>query len=357
MPSVKVNDVLINYLQIQGESGKDCKDIVMVHGLATNLAFWYFSHAPAFSKYYRVTLYDLRGHGRSGITDSGYTARNMAVDLQLLLDYLGIERAHFVAHSFGGVVALNLACLDPVRFASLLLIDTHISAVRQLENKLHWEFGARIQQLLDRNGLDISVRDPYFGIRLLSKLAHIQKQKDAELPQEVEDLMSHLNWKNNKRTASQWLHLMETSQAEKELMGEDGLSLDSLRKLNFPILALYGQFSQSMLTGEQLLEVWPHADFRRVREAGHFFLITRPSEFMENCLRFLNDTMIHGVPRRKGDGSKRFFRSDRFFKREGEWFFYTRESVEIGPFDNLEEAKGFLLAKIASEIDWGVLKD
>jgi hypothetical protein len=56
----------------------------MVHGLATNLAFWYIRYVSAFSKRYRVTLYDLRGHGRSSITDSGYTPKNMAVDLQKL---------------------------------------------------------------------------------------------------------------------------------------------------------------------------------------------------------------------------------------------------------------------------------
>lgn len=346
MPLVKVNDVLINYLQINGESGGNSEDIVMVHGLATNLAFWYFSHAQEFSKHYRVTLYDLRGHGRSGITESGYTAGNMAIDLQVLLDYLGIKRAHFVAHSFGGVVALNLACLDPGRFTSLLLVDTHISAVRKLKNKMPWDFGSKIQQLLDRNGLEISAQDPFFGFKLLRKLAYMQMQKDVALSQEMEDLMTYLHWKNNKRAASRWLKLLETGQAEKELMDDDGLSFDSLRKLSFPILALYGECSQSMLTGNQLLEVWSHADFRWFRGAGHFFLVTRPSEFMENCLRFLKETVMHGVPRRKGDGSKRFFRSDRFFKREDKWFFYTRESAETGPFDNLAEAKGYLPLKL-----------
>ncbi len=339
MPSVKVNDVLINYIQINSESGKNGEDIVMVHGLATNLAFWYFSHAQEFSKHYRVTLYDLRGHGRSGITESGYTAGNMAIDLQLLLDYLGIKRAHFVAHSFGGVVALNLACLDPGRFTSLLLVDTHISAVRKLKNKMSWDFGLKIQQLLDRNGFEISAQDPFFGFKLLRKLAYVQMQKDVALSQEMEDLMSYLHWKNNKRAASRWLKLLETGQAEKELLGDDGLSFDSLRKLSFPIVALYGECSQSMLTGKQLLDVWPHADFRWFRGAGHFFLISRPVEFMENCRRFLNDTRIHGVPCRKGERNGRFFRSDRFFQRDGKWFFYTREAVETGPFDNLAEAK------------------
>ena len=298
MPSVEINSVRINYLQIDCESGKDCEDLVMIHGLATNLAFWYFSHASAFSKRYRVTLYDLRGHGRSGITAGGYRPKNMAVDLQQLLDYLAIERAHFVAHSFGGVVALNLACIDPGRFADLILADTNISPVRQLRKTTNWEFGKKIQQILDQNGLDIDVRDPYFGYKLLSEIARLQI-RNVKISKELEDLICSLMWKNNTRSAVRWLKLMETTRAGEELT-DDSLSLDSLRKLKFPILAMYGELSQAMSTGEQLLKVWPHADFRRIRESGHFFPIKRPSEFSENCLQFWNGAFKNELPRREG---------------------------------------------------------
>ncbi|MFA4915464.1 MAG: alpha/beta hydrolase [Syntrophales bacterium] len=300
MPSVEINGVRINYMQNDCDSGNDCEDLVMIHGLATNMAFWYLHYVPEFSKRFRITLYDLRGHGRSGITDSGYGPKNMAIDLQQLLDHLKIERAQFIAHSFGGAVVLNLACLDPGRFTSLVLIDTNISAVRRLQNKIHWKFGGALQQILDHNGVGLNVRDPYFGHRLLTAAAHMQTQ-DVEISEELRAFLSHSRWKGNKRTATQWLKLMETTQAERELMGDDGLSLDGLRKLNFPILALYGELSQAMSTGEQLLEVWPHADFRRVREAGHFFPITRPSELIENCLQFWDGAMIKGLPHRKED--------------------------------------------------------
>jgi pimeloyl-ACP methyl ester carboxylesterase len=349
MPTVEINGAQINYLQIECESGNDCEDLVMIHGLATSLAFWYFSHASAFSKRYRITLYDLRGHGRSRITKGGYRPKNMAVDLQQLLDHLVIERAHFIAHSFGGVVALNLACIDPDRFASFMLIDTHISAVRRLHKTKKWKFGDKIQQILDQHGLDIDVREPYFGYRLLSTVARMQTQ-NAKIPKELESLVNHLMWKNNKRTASRWLKLMETTKAGEELMGDDGLSLASLRKLNFPILAMYGEFSQAMSTGEQLLEVWPHADFRQIREAGHFFPITRPSEFMENCQQFWDGALLKELPRRCGDYDKRHFRSERFFRREGKWYFYTRKSKETGPFDDLDEAKEFLISQFISDM-------
>jgi pimeloyl-ACP methyl ester carboxylesterase len=347
MPSVEVNGCKIHYVQIDCEAGNHCQDLVMIHGLAASLAFWYLPHACQFSKQYRITLYDLRGHGRSNVSDSGYTPSNMGKDLQGLLDTLNIKRAHFIAHSYGGAVALSLACLDPARLASLVLVDTHISAVRRLPKTRNWEFGKKIQPVLNQHGLNVDVGGPYFGFKLLSAAARFRRQK-GEAFRKREDWVSPVIGQFGKRTAMQWLNLMETTRARQELMTDDGLSLTSLRNLRFPILAMYGEHSLAMPTGEQLLEVWPHADFRRLRDAGHFFPITRPVEFMDNCWQFWNGGLPNKLPQRAGDGGKRFFRSNRFYSREGKWYFDTRESTKQGPFGSLGEAQQYLGSMISS---------
>ena len=347
MPSLEVNGSRINYAQIDCECGSSCQDLVMIHGLATNMAFWYYPHAANFSKHYRVTLYDLRGHGRSHGNCGGYTPRDMSSDLRHLLDHLGIERAHFVAHSFGGVIALDLACRNPHLFASLALVDTHISTVRRLPETRDWEFGKRIQPILDRYHIDVDTKEPYFGYKLLSAAALLQEQ-NKDIPQELERILSPVIGRFSKQTASRWLNLIKTTRAEEELMGDDGLSLESLKKLNFPILAFYGEHSQAMSTGEQLLRVWPHADFRRMRDAGHFFPRTRPSEFMKICRQFWKNACAGLIPSRNGESVKSYFRSNRFYSREGKWFFDTRESAREGPFESFEEAKEYLGSMIPS---------
>ena len=347
MPIAEANGCRINYIQIDCEAGSDCQDLVMIHGLSTNMAFWYLPHASQFSKQFRVTLYDLRGHGRSGVSDCGYTPGNMGRDLRALLDSLEIERAHFIAHSFGGVVALSLACLDPSRIASLVLVDTHISAVRRLPKTKEWSFGQKIQPILNQYGLDVDVAEPYFGYMLLGALARLQS-RNGEIFQELKNVVSPLIGKFSKRTAMQWLNLLDKTRAAQELMGDDGLSLDRLRKLEFPILAIYGEHSQTMSTGEKLLEVWPHADFRRMRDAGHFFPLTRPTEFREICRQYWNAAPIHMPPTRAGESGRRFFRSDRFYSRDGKWFFDSRESTRQGPFNSLNEAKEYLWSRISS---------
>ena len=338
MPVAIVNGVRLNYVQM-GEGEDDGReDLVMVHGLATNLAFWYFRYAAEFAAKYRVTLFDLRGHGRSEMPAAGYAPATLAADLAGLLDHLGIESAHFLAHSFGGVVTMNFAAEHPQRVRSLVLADSHISAVRHVETPQEWVYGQGIQPLLDRHGLELDTRDPYFGYKLLSRLAQWQT-RGLTVPAELAELVSPLMGKTGTRTAAQWLKLMETTSAEAEMMGDDGLSFERLRAFRFPILALYGDHSQARLTGAELLALWPHAEFRRVRDAGHFFPTSRPDEVISGCKRFWDGEFATTARRRRaGDTGQNFFRSDRVFAVDGDWYFTTREKNRVGPFAGREEA-------------------
>ena len=67
-------------------------DLVFVHGLAASRAFWFLHYAVPLSRYFRVTLFDLRGHGYSSMPPDGYDPRTMAGDLLGLLagSYLAI---------------------------------------------------------------------------------------------------------------------------------------------------------------------------------------------------------------------------------------------------------------------------
>ncbi len=42
---------------------------------------------------------------------------------------------------------------------------------------------------------------------------------------------------------------------------------------------------------------------------------------------------------RRGEESRSWFRSNRYFNVDSVWFFSTREGIDVGPFDSEEEAK------------------
>ncbi|MBS0445544.1 MAG: alpha/beta hydrolase [Proteobacteria bacterium] len=336
MPTALINGVQLNYLQLDEGGAADREDLVMVHGLATNMAFWYFKYGVPLSEKYRVTLYDLRGHGRSEMPQSGYTPSIMGQDLAGLMDHLGIEKAHFLAHSFGGVVTLNFACAQPERVRSLVLNDSHFSAGRKVQARSEWTFGQKFQPLLDAHGLDLDTSDPYFGPKLLIRVAEWQL-KGYQVPNELLDLVSPLLGKTGKRTSGEWLKLMSTTSAQAEMTTHDGLTVDRLRTLRFPIIAMYGDNSPARLSGEELLDIWPHAEFRRVRDAGHFFPTLRPEEVLSSCLRFW-DGEFASRHQRAGEARRSHFRSDRVFMAGGAWYFTTRDENRVGPFADREEA-------------------
>jgi len=347
MPTALINGVQLNYLQLDEGGGADREDLVMVHGLATNMAFWYFKYGVPLSERYRVTLYDLRGHGRSEMPQSGYTPSIMGADLAGLMDHLKIDKAHLLAHSFGGVVALNFACAQPERVRSLVLADSHFSAGRKVQQRAEWAFGQKFQPILDAHGLDLDTSDPYFGPKMLIRVAEWQL-KGYEVPKELLELVSPLLGKTGKRTSGEWLKLMNTTSAQAEMTTDDGLTVERLKTLRFPIVAMYGDNSPARLSGAELLEIWPHAEFRRVRDAGHFFPTLRPEEVMSSCLRFW-DGEFASRRQRAGEQQRSYFRSDRVFASDGSWYFTTRDENRMGPYASREEA-GEALAEFISTV-------
>lgn len=93
----------------------------------------------------RVVAVDLRGHGDSG-REPPWNLDTHVDDLLETVDALGIERATWIAHSFGGLVAATLAARAPERVERLALLDPGIGvpaekALRQAEiDRLDWSF-------------------------------------------------------------------------------------------------------------------------------------------------------------------------------------------------------------------------
>jgi pimeloyl-ACP methyl ester carboxylesterase len=75
----------------------------------------------------RAVAPDLPGYGRADKPrDFDYTVEGYARHLGGVLNQLGVERAHLVAHDFGGPWALAWAVANPDAFASATLINTGV---------------------------------------------------------------------------------------------------------------------------------------------------------------------------------------------------------------------------------------
>ncbi|MDZ7924149.1 MAG: alpha/beta fold hydrolase [Marinagarivorans sp.] len=78
--------------------------------------------ANALSENYAVYSLDLPNHGRSPHSDS-MTLGGMAADVERWMDEQSIQRAHFIGHSLGGKVTMELALKSAHRLEKLAVID------------------------------------------------------------------------------------------------------------------------------------------------------------------------------------------------------------------------------------------
>jgi 3-oxoadipate enol-lactonase len=73
---------------------------------------------------FTVAAFDNRGFGASDIPPGPYTVRELAEDARAVLDATGLDRAHVLGASLGGMVAQELALAHPDRVDRLVLACT-----------------------------------------------------------------------------------------------------------------------------------------------------------------------------------------------------------------------------------------
>jgi pimeloyl-ACP methyl ester carboxylesterase len=139
----RVGDIDIAY-----ETFGDPSDpaLLLVMGLATQMIAWHEDFcAELAGRGFHVIRFDNRDVGRSSAMRdlpaptirqlalrskkaAGYTLSDMAADAIGLLDKLGIERAHVVGASMGGMIAQTIAIEHPERVLSLCSIMSNTGA-------------------------------------------------------------------------------------------------------------------------------------------------------------------------------------------------------------------------------------
>lgn len=105
------------------DSGGPGEAVVLAHAIGCDARMWEdlaARLAPAF----RVVRIDARGHGRSPATPRPYSLGALAQDAVAVLDSLGIEKAHWVGLSMGGMIGQAFALGHGTRLERLVLANT-----------------------------------------------------------------------------------------------------------------------------------------------------------------------------------------------------------------------------------------
>jgi pimeloyl-ACP methyl ester carboxylesterase len=279
MPICSVNHVRFHYQQ--AGSGPD---VVLIHGLTGDLSIWFLCKAiQALSATHRVTAYDLRGHGYSEATATGYTSADHAADVLGLMDALGTRRAKLVGHSFGGVIALHAAVLAAERVEAVVLSDPYFPALRHLEDVSRWGHWRDFRQEAHEAGVELSDEHWYDIGRFFDQVLHLDGERLLRFRQAVG--LPALN---------RLLRLGRTTCGDDSKI-EAGLTVERIARVDLPVLALYGESSPFLATAAFLEAHLPRCRTAIVPDAKH----RAPEENPEGFLRLLREFLAR-LPRPAG---------------------------------------------------------
>ena len=103
MPKVIINGINISY-KVEGVG----EPLVMIMGIASTQRAWLLQ-TLAFKKHFKVITFDNRGCGESEKPHEPYSIRTLADDTAGLISHMGIDKAHVLGVSMGGMIAQELA--------------------------------------------------------------------------------------------------------------------------------------------------------------------------------------------------------------------------------------------------------
>jgi pimeloyl-ACP methyl ester carboxylesterase len=202
--------------------------------------------------------------------DFRYGVMSLGLHLARLLEQLGVERAHFVGHDFGGPFAIGAALQRPALAASMSFINTGVL------RGYRWHKWARIW------------RTPIVGeLSMLLSTESRFKRGFRRLPPEFVDQM----WRHFDRRTRRAILALYRNTETKDL----STIIPTLRALRLPSIVVWGVHDPYIPVefADRSKEAFPDAEVHLIRNAGHWPFIDRPEEVARILLPFLRRVLKH----------------------------------------------------------------
>lgn len=235
---------------------QDGPAVLLVMGLAYPAAMW-FRVVPVLADRYRVLRVDNRGAGETGdVPGAPYSVETMAGDLLAVLDAAGVQQAHVVGISMGGLLAQELAVTAPERVRSLCLVATH-------------------------PGIAHAVIDP-------EVLAFVTAGRSEMTPQQAAEASIPFNYAPGtprERIEQDWAVRFPLACSPQGYAAQVQGTLpwtrfDDLPQLHVPTLVVHGELDRLVLpdNGRLLAERIPGAELTVVPDANHVLMTDQPEQ-------------------------------------------------------------------------------
>ncbi len=256
MAEVTANGVRLHVQRLAppGGAGPDAPIVVTVHGMVMdNLSSFYFAIGNSLaSAGAQVIAYDLRGHGKSERTATGYRLTDAMDDLSAMLDALGVDRpVHLIGNSYGATMVLAYGLANPARVASMTLVEPPF----QIEG---------------------------LGEEMASSLAQVSfGLSDAE----VETWLEEGAGRAVTRITRSAQKLLNDTTIAADMLETEPFSPEKLRETTTPVLAIYGANSDIIHQAEELQSLVPSCTLVILEHHTHMVL-REAAEYLRQLLRW-----------------------------------------------------------------------
>jgi pimeloyl-ACP methyl ester carboxylesterase len=113
----------VNGVELECQCSGTGDSVLLIHGSHIAGSFIPLIAEMALAPRFQFIRLHRRGFAGSAPVSGAFTIEQQAADCRALLESLGVKRAHVVGHSYGGVIALQLAAESPALVRSLVLLE------------------------------------------------------------------------------------------------------------------------------------------------------------------------------------------------------------------------------------------
>jgi len=246
----------VNGLSVAYERTGDGPALVLLHGFTHDSRVWR-RQLENLSDQFTVIAWDAPGAGQSPDPPEGFGIGDWADCLAGLLDATGVQRAHILGLSWGGIVAQELYRRHPARVRSLVLADTYAGWKGSLPAPLPEE---RLAACLR----DASLPPSEFVPRYLPGM--FGASPTQEVREELAGIMADFH--------PAGFRLMATALAHAD-------TRELLPTIRVPTLLLWGDADarSPMTVAHQLHDAIPGARLAAIPGAGHVSNLEAPERF------------------------------------------------------------------------------
>jgi pimeloyl-ACP methyl ester carboxylesterase len=258
----------VNGANIYYELAGSGDSIVFIHGNIGDNRHW-DEQFEIFAKKYKVLRYDVRGFGKSSLPVEGEVYRHHN-DLKMLLEHLGISKAHICGLSMGSGLAVDFVIAYPEMSSSLIAVGPWVIGFDSPSaQELYSAFGD-IPSLLKEKG-KVGVIEYFFSHPMYQRM-----YSDSKIAKRMEELYNDYSfWHFQNQDPVQYI---------------DPPATKRLEQINQSTLIVTAEYDiKPCREVADLMELSiPNAIKIDMPDASHVMNMERPDEFNKAVFDFLN---------------------------------------------------------------------